>query len=140
MRLEVDGLDGLCADLEKVMELPERIQLDMLNAEADVIVEAQKAEIESLGLVDTGQLKKSIARTDKVKADGGLGKCMDIYPQGTREDGVRNAEVGFIYEYGAKEKKIKAYHWMKTANEKSAGEAVEAAAGVYDDFLKKNNL
>lgn len=141
MRLETEGLDELIADLEKVMDLPEQVKDDMLNAEADVVVQAQKEEIESLGLVDTGQLRDSITRNRKVSVSkNGIGKYLDIYPQGTRENGVRNAEVGFILEYGAPKKEIKEYHWMRSANEKSTEAAVEAAAGVYDKFLKKNNL
>lgn len=142
MKLETDGLDQLIADMEKVMELPDRVQEDMLNAEADVVVRAQRDELTSQNLVNTGQLRESIARNNKVKTDGkgGIGKYLDIYPQGTRNDGVRNAEVGFILEYGAPGRKLKAYHWMKSANEKSTEKAVEAAAGVYDEFLKKVNF
>lgn len=150
MRLETEGLEELLGDLKKVMELPDRVQEDMLNAEADVVVQAQKDMIERLGLTDSFQLRDSIARNRKVSSDSknGIGKYLDIYPQGTRERGKegkrkkygRNAEVGFIYEYGAPERKIKAYNWMKSANEKSEEQAVEEAAGVYDEFLKKNNL
>lgn len=137
MKLEIEGLDELIGGLENIMDLPRTVQRDMLNAEADIVVRAQKEEIESLGLVDSGQLKASIARERDIKTDR-LGVCMDIYPQGTRADGIRNAEVGFIHEYGAPQKKIKASGWMKKANEKCADEAVEAAADVYEKFLQDN--
>lgn len=141
-RVEMDGLSELMESLENIMDLPDDVQLDMLNAEADVVVEAQKKEIENLGLEDTGQLKQSIARTAKLQTNktDGMGRYLDIYPQGTREDGVRNAEVGFIHEFGAPHRNIRASGWMETANEKCATEAVEAAEEVYNKFLEKNNL
>lgn len=141
-RIEMDGLSELMERLENIMDLPEDIQFDMLNAEADVVVEAQKQEIESMGLEDTGQLKRSIARTTKLQTNrsDGIGVYLEVYPQGTREDGVRNAEVGFIHEFGAPHRHIKASGWMDNANEKCATEAVEAAEEVYNKFLEDNNL
>lgn len=139
-RIEFDGAD-LMDDLKNIMDLPDEVLQNMLDAEADVVVEAQKDEIEKLGLEDTGQLKESIARTQKMKVSNtGYGKYIEIYPQGTRKDGVRNAEVGFIHEFGAPHKGIAAKNWMNNANDKSADEAIAAAESVYDNFLKKNNL
>ena len=46
-RLEFDGLDALMADLDSLVHLPDRVAEDMLNAEADVLVSAQRAEISS---------------------------------------------------------------------------------------------
>ncbi|MCM1190743.1 MAG: hypothetical protein NC541_15820 [bacterium] len=140
MYIEVGGLDDLIEGLDNIMDLPEDVQREMLDAEADVVVRAQKEEIESLKLVDSGQLKASIAREHEVKLlnSGGMGMHMDIYPQGTREDGTRNAEVGFIHEYGAPKRHIKASAWMRNANEKCAEKAVEAAVDVYEKFLQKS--
>ena len=145
-RLEVEGLDGLIDDFEALAALPEEVISDMLNAEADVVEEAQKAEIKLLGLVNTGQLVESIRRTGKVVAVRGE-KTLHVYPQGVRSDGKRNAEIGFIHEYGAPHGKgktgnggIKASKWMKNANEKCVAEAVERAAEVYDTYLKSKKL
>lgn len=136
-RINVEGLDSLIDDFRKIADLPEAVQLEMLHAEADIVVKAQKEQIDSLGLRDTGQLRESIAR----EKGSDRGKVyLDIYPQGTRENGVRNAEVGFIHEFGAKKKKIKASKWMESANEKCATEAVNAAEAVYHGFLDKNGM
>ena len=139
-RVDVEGLNGLIDDFEKIIRLPEAVIMEMLHAEADVVVKAQKQEIEALGLKDTGQMKDSIARNVKRRSDSGVGKYLDIYPQGTRDDGVRNADVGFIHEFGAPRKKIPASGWMESANEKCAEEAVSAAEAVYHDFLDKNGM
>jgi len=140
--LDIDGLTELMGSFEHLMDLPEDVQLDMLNAEADIVIEAQKQEIENVGLEDTGQLKRSIARTGKLQSNktDGMGRYIDIYPQGTREDGVRNAEVGFIHEFGAPNRHIPATGWMESANEKCATEAVAAAETVYNQYLEKINL
>ena len=41
-RMELDGLDGLMDDLAALAALPDGVAEDMLNAEADVIVHAQR--------------------------------------------------------------------------------------------------
>ncbi|MCM1026523.1 MAG: hypothetical protein NC432_08790 [Roseburia sp.] len=137
MKLEIEGLDELIGGLENIMDLPRTVQRDMLNAEADVVVRAQKKKIDELGLVDSGQLKASIARERDIKTDR-IGVCMDIRPQGYRADGISNAEVGFVHEYGAPKRHIKASSWMRKANEECADEAVKAAADVYEKFLQDN--
>ena len=43
-----DGLDELLRDFSAIAELPDMVAEDMLNAEADVLVEAQKATAGSM--------------------------------------------------------------------------------------------
>jgi hypothetical protein len=136
--INFEGLDDLIADLEKVRDLPDDVMEEMLDAEAEIVIKAHKSELESRGMRRTGQLIGSIGATNKISR--GFSHSVDVYPQGTRDDGVRNAEVGFILEYGAPKKHIPASNWMEQANEGCADKAVEAAGAVYDEFLKKNNL
>lgn len=138
-KLELDGLEGLISDFSKITELPLHIQSDMLMAQADIVIAAQKKEIDILGLKKTGQLKESITKTAKTKTDG-LNHYVDVYPQGIRKNGMRNEEVGFILEFGAPSRNIKASKWMESANEKSADATAQAAENIYDNFLKENNL
>lgn len=63
---------------------------------------------------------------------------MYVYPQGTNERGNRNAEVAFINEFGKHGQPARPF--IKTANEEAADTAVEAAAKVYDKYLKSKNL
>jgi len=51
-----------------------------------------------------------------------------------------NNEVGFIQEFGAPKRNIKASQWMQKANESSADEAAASALKVYDAWLKSKNL
>jgi hypothetical protein len=136
--IQFDGLDDLIGDLEKLADLPDEVMDGMVNAEADVVVKAHKKELEARGMRQTGQLINSVGKTGVTTK--GYSHAVDVYPQGTRDDGVRNAEVGFILEYGSPKKHIPASNWMAQANEGCADEAVKAAGAVYDEFLKKHNL
>ena len=139
--ISYDGLDDLLKDLDSIVDIPDEVLDDMLDAAADVVVRAQKEEIASQGLIDTGELQRSISRGRKYSKD--FGRKMDIYPQGTRKNGkkeIKNAEVGFIHEFGAPREKIPAKNWMKKANERCADQAVESAAKVYERYLEKHNL
>lgn len=70
----------------------------------------------------------------------GASRAIYVSPKGTRSDGNkrRNAEVAFVNEYGKAGQPARPF--INTANEKSADAAVEAAAGVYDKYLKSKNL
>lgn len=68
--LKIAGLNGIIEDYETLANLPAEIQENMLNAEANVVIAAQKAELEKQGLIKSKQLRDSIARNRKVqKAD-----------------------------------------------------------------------
>lgn len=138
----VTGLDELLKSLEEAAEIPDDVVEDILSAQADVIIDAQKAEITSQGLIaekNGGQLLESIGSNKKLESTGG-GRYMEVYPQGVRSNGVRNAEVGFILEYGAEGKHIPAHNWMSNANEKCAEKVKEAGQEVYNRWLDSKNL
>lgn len=80
----------------------------MLKAGADVLIEAQRAEAQAMGLNETGGFINSIKATD-VKGDD-TEKYVEIYPQGRAKHGndrkgdkskVRYATIGFVAEYHA---------------------------------------
>lgn len=152
---------------QEVMELPEDVLHEMLQAEGAVIADAQRKKIQELDLVDSGQLRDSIAIDEKMKGDvrlGGTIRYINVYPKGTRKkkddsaqtatrkfkkrrkgktESVRevtNSEVAFVNEFGAPGRNIPATQWMLVANEEAADSAVDAAEKVYDNFLKSKNL
>ncbi len=141
--MTVDGLDGLMDDLEALAALPDQVAEDMLNAGADVLVPAQRAEIESRwrGPWSEGISAKSVKK-GKVKK-GRSGHSISVYPQGTRKRGdkqVRNAEIAFINEYGAPGQGIAARPAINTANKKKEKEVVEAEEKVYHAYLDSKDL
>lgn len=114
----------------------------MLKAGADVLVEAQKAEAEAMGLNDTGGFVKSIKAT-AVKG-GDTEKHIEVYPQGRAKHGndrkgdkssVRYATIGFIAEYGTSSQQARPY--MTVANEKAHEKVVEAQREIWESETGK---
>lgn len=144
-RLTVNGLDALSDDFAALARLPDSVIEGILEAEADVILPAQRAEIEKQWNgpknLSTGMSAKSIKK-GKVKKDRD-GRSLSIYPQGTRKRGgrsTRNAEIAFINEYGAPGRHIAARPAIDAANKKKEKEAIDAGERVYNQFLDSRNL
>lgn len=138
-RFECNDLAGLIMDLEELANMPDSVITDILNAEADIIVDAQKASARSMGVEDSGLTVSSIKK-GKPKTTS-KGKAIYVYPQGSRKRGnktTRNAEIAFINEFGKHGQPARPF--INTANEKGADKAVNAALKVYDDYLKTKKL
>ena len=137
--MSTSGLEELLDDLEAIAEIPDETLLEMLTAEAEIIAEAQTAEAKAMGVYDTGKTAQSITYDKKLKETSD-GKCIYVYPKGSRSDGNKRrvAEVAFINEFGKEGQAARPF--IKTANEKKGAEAVEAAALVLDKFHKSKNL
>ena len=142
-QLEVDGLNGLLEDLEALAGLPDSVADGILEAEADVIVQAQREEI---GRQWKGPYSEGISagavKKGKVK-EGQAGRSSTVSPQGSRKRGgksVRNAEIAFINEYGAPGRGIAARPAIAAANAKAEEAAVEAGERVFNAYLESKNL
>lgn len=146
--MTVDGLGPLIDDLSELAALPDDVVADMLNAGADVLVQAQQKEVQQQwnGPYSMGISSESIQKDRKIRTTkyiGVTGHSINVYPQGERKRGgksVRNAEIAFINEYGAPKRGIAARPAIFTANEKAADEAVEAGERVYHAYLDSKNL
>lgn len=144
----VDGLGPLIDDFMMLSALPGELIENMLNAGADVIVKAQRSEIQArwAGPHSEGISARSVKKNNKIRTTkyvGISGRYIDIYPQGTRKRGrkhVRNAEIAFINEYGAPKRGIAARPAIFIANAKSEQKAVEASERVYHAYLDKKGL
>ena len=142
-QLEVDGLNGLLEDLEALAGLPDSVADGILEAEADVIGQAQREEI---GRQWKGPYSEGISagavKKGKVK-EGQAGRSITVSPQGSRKRGgksVRNAEIAFINEYGAPGRGIAARPAIAAANAKAEEAAVEAGERVFNAYLESKNL
>lgn len=120
------GLEEVEKQLLRHSEIATKAVPLMLKAGAEVLIEAQKAEVDVLvreakirkdasKTRSLGDLKKSIKAT-KVK-NTGIEAHIEVYPHGKDRDGTDNAEKGFVLEFG--HTNMPAYPWMETANEKS---------------------
>lgn len=138
-KLSVNGLDDLMLSLEEIASIPDDVAAEMLDAEAQVVEEAQLAEGMAMGVYDTGQTLASIRRGKMKKGRDGA-RAVYVTPTGTNDKGERNAAVAFINEYGVPSRKIAPRPFIATANEKAAGPALAEAEKIYDEFLKSKNL
>ena len=94
----------------------------MLKAGADVLIEAQRAEAQAMGLNETGGFINSIKATD-VKGDD-TEKYVEIYPQGRAKHGNDRK--------GDKSKVRYARPYMTVANEKAHEKVVEAQRSIWE--------
>lgn len=135
-RFTVNGLDALLDDLAALASIPDSVIDGILNAEADVIVPAQKSTAKSMGVYDSGMTADSIKKGHVKKTASG--RSITVAPQGKNARGDRNAEVAFINEYGKEGQTSRPF--IRTANEKAEGSAIEAGEKVHHAFLDSKNL
>lgn len=136
------GLDGLMLSFQEIMDIPEDVQDEMLNAQADVVVEAQRRKIRAYGIYD-GSSPVHVANSVKkgrVKLKKGA-RVLYVSPTGTRTRGkikTRNAEILFVNEFGKRGQKARPA--IGDANEECAEATVQAGFEVYDAWLQSKNL
>ena len=168
-RFNTTGIDGLRLDFEKFAALPDDVVEDILDAGAKVVVKAHKASVrkllsKTLDSKTRGTLEKAIKAHKKAEPRGK--QYILVYPTGAHHKYKRREvtkvysrskhgttytvggdmktapanEVGFVQEFGAPKRGIKATQWMLKANEASADEMAAAEFAAYDNWLKSINL
>lgn len=146
--LTTSGIEELELSLNELAALPDSMVCEMLAAEGEVIKAAQVRKVASAltksGERLTGQLGSSIVVNRKLRKKKDE-RYITVYPRGQRAQTskgrpVRNAEVGFVLEFGAPGRHIAPTQWMRSANEEAADKAVQAAEQVYDAWLKSKGL
>lgn len=144
-QLTHSGIVELMLSLEEIAEIPAKVQDEMLNAGADVVVQAQKRAAEAMDVQDTGLVIDSISKGPVKVKDGK--RVIYVYPRGTRVRGVdkkgkpirvRNAEIAFVNEYGTTHHPARPFVFQ--GNETSAEETTQAEAAVYDRWLESKGL
>jgi len=135
------GLEEVAESLLRMDEAATKAVPLMLEAGAEVLVKAQQAEAEAMGIKETAGFIQSIKATP-VKGDE-TERYVEVYPQGKAKHGndrkrdksnVRYATIGFIAQYGTS--KIPARPYMTSANEKAHEEANNA---MYEVWKGVNN-
>ncbi len=136
-QLNFSGLDDLVLSFQEIEDIPDDVAEAMLQAEAEIVEQAQIAYGVQMGVYRTGETLASI-RPGKMKRGRNGGRMIYVTPQGINDRGERNAAVAFINEYGKRNQAPRPF--IATANEAAAISAVDAAAKIYDEFLKSKNL
>lgn len=144
------GFDEVEKELLKQSEIATKAVPLMLEAGGEVLVDAYKEEIEkSYGISprSKGDLKKSIKKSKVFSTS--VEATITIAPEGKDSKGVRNAEKGFILEYGrgqgrraAKSSKktgrIAPTRWMERSNAKSEDKVHETMVKVWEGMNDGN--
>lgn len=129
-KIQFDGLADISALFEGLARMPDELLDDMLNAEGDVVVPAQKEKMRLMwtGPYSTGKTAESLKKgTPKTQSDG---RVMHLDFAGSHH-GTRNAEIAFINEYG------KTNQPARPAIRESAEECADRAAEAAADALEK---
>lgn len=135
--MTTDGLDELALGFEELSQLPDGLLDEMLQAEGEIIKDAQIATAQSMlqGPYYAGGVASGI-KLGKTKRTRD-GKSIYVTFEGTQH-GNRIAEIAFINEFGKHNQPPRPF--IQTANEQNAEAAVEAAAKIYDDFLNSKGF
>ena len=137
-----NGLDGLMLSMQKLAEIPEDVQDEMLQAGAEVVAKAQREKVRAYGIYD-GSSPEHVAdsiKPGKVKLKKGQ-RIIYVSPTGSRRRGktvTRNGEILFVNEYGRRGQKARPA--VRDANEASAEATTAAQAEVYDKYLRSKDL
>nr|WP_326216488.1 hypothetical protein [uncultured Oscillibacter sp.]DAZ27269.1 MAG TPA: hypothetical protein [Caudoviricetes sp.] len=138
---DVSGLDALMLSLQQVAELPEDVQDDVLNAEADILVEEIRERGQGYGVMAPGSgrmlkaIKKGKVRIHKNDRE------IRVYASGSRKRGgttVKNSEIAFLNNYGTRHQTARPFWTDAVKLSEKTMEAVGQA--VYDRWLKSLNL
>lgn len=129
------GLEALQQAMKNIANIPDEVQIDMLNAQADVIVDAQVYTAGTMlqGPYYKGAVAKSVFKAKPRKRRTGY--YIDIGFKGTQH-GNRLAEIAFVNEFGKKSQPARQF--IAKANELSAEASATAGYDVYDKWLHRS--
>lgn len=130
-KFTITGLDDVQEALLRQEAIAVAAVPEMLEAGGEVMKGAFQAETSKLNSTgrSTGALTASI-KVSAVKERNG-GKYIEIAPTGKDRHGVRNAEKGFVLNYGRSN--MPARPWFTAANEKAADEATAEMRRVWEE-------
>jgi len=131
------GLNALKDALKDIERIPEDVQDEMLNAQADIVVDAQVHTAGTMlqGPYNEGEVARSVFKSKPRKKK--TGRYIDVGFKG-EQHGNRLAEIAFVNEYGKKSQEARPF--IRKANEDSAEPSTKAAFEVYDKWFKKNGF
>lgn len=131
------GLDELMWSMQEIAEIPEDVQSEMLNAQADIVAKTIKDKGEEYGVHRTGKTLDHIKK-GKVKRDKDGNLCIYVTFNGKNERGTRYAEIAFVNNYGTGKQNARPF--VTIAQIKAEDQAVKAAETIHDKWLQSKNL
>lgn len=135
--ISINGIGKVMLSMQQIAEIPEDVQSEMLNAEADIVAKEIKKKGEEYGVRRTGETLAHIKK-GKIKRDKDGNLCIYVTFSGKNAKGTRYAEIAFVNNYGTSKQMARPFVTVATITaEKPAGEAAEA---VYNKWLQSKNL
>lgn len=139
-KLNVTGIEQTIKSLEQMGEHIGPVADAMLTVAGKLVAEGWQYSVIKHGHYRNHTLYKSI-KPSKPKLVKGV-KQVTVFPRGTdkidRKTPVRNAEKGFVLNYGRRN--LPASHWAEEATETTEEPAVEAMENVFDDWIWTGKL
>lgn len=121
------GVEDIEEELLHQTEKAKRLIPKMLDAGAAIMAKAQQDKAEQYGVRDTGKTINSISVLPV--RDNGSSMSVTVAPQGSHGEGVRNAYIAFINEYGVPRKAIIPRPFMRDAK-------AESREKLHDEMLR----
>ena len=130
-KFNVAGLDDVQEAMLRQDAIVEEAVPEMLKAGGAVMQKAQQEEIKTRfnSRRSAGALLASIKVSAVKEIDGG--KRVEIYPNGKDKHGVRNAEKGFVLNYGRSN--MPARPWFTRSHQKATPEVQAAMRQAWED-------
>lgn len=114
-KLSINGLELVTDELIRIGNV-EAVANRMLKRGAEVMKSSWKKAIKKHDLIDSHAMIDSVGYSRKTEKETGV-KSVEVYPKGTDERGVRNAEKAFVNHYGSSS--ISATHFVDDALEEA---------------------
>lgn len=132
-RLDMSGMDEVIEQMKNMQMLSSEVADEMLLAGAEVMKKSWQKSISRFGLIDTGDMLKSVGYPRKPKNINDA-RTIDVYPQGKDRDGVRNAEKAFVLNYGRSN--MDPTGFVDFAEEQAEAERDAAMKRIWDNFIE----
>jgi len=138
--IDTSGFEDFFREMQILGEDIDEIADEMLEAGAEVAVEAWKNVIKEHDYIDTGDMLASVApnkptnlRSKKYKGP----RSIEVYPQGEDRNGMSNAEKAYILHWGTSNPKRRGSRFVDEVDDKAGRKIYEAMEQVMDEHLKK---
>lgn len=130
--LTFSGLDAELALMSRLEKLPEEVQIEILNAQAQIVYDEIRRKGIAYRVKDTGMTLKAL-KQNKAKRDknGDLVKFVTF--KGKTQKGIRYAEIAFVNNYGRQGQAARPF--VTEAAEAAAKPAFEVAEKIYNAWV-----
>lgn len=140
--LSTSGLEELIGGFDAIAEIPDEVVLEMLVAEAEVIAPAQEAEARAMlsGKYSTGETAQSISYDKKHQENIGRIELSTFTRKARGDTATSAAPPRSLLWTSSVNRDSPPAHSSRRQTRKRQTPATDAAARVYDGFLKTKNF